>query len=214
MSMQLKSEDFHALVDLLQGLPELANVRDRRRLLEATLAGTPRAATLLAGLDLDGPPRGAAVQVVSFLAGFGQVAAGREALVVFLEGLLAGLGEEQARRARDLLAAYDAGGSTPESGTPLAGDRRRLEHLRVVLASPGDVRAERDLVPGVLDEVNREVRRRSGPVPGAVPLGARRLPRLSSLGPPRGHRHLRSADGPVLEPLRHPDAGHGLRHRA
>ena len=33
----------------------------------------------------------------------------------------------------------------------------QLRILRVVLASPGDVAAERDIVPGIIDEVNRNI---------------------------------------------------------
>ncbi len=107
MTIELQRQDFKSLVSLLQNLPDFANVRDRRRLVEGALQGSPRAATILASLDLDGNPRGVATAVVRTLAEFGQVAHGKEALSVFLQELLELIGEgENADFIRGLLERY------------------------------------------------------------------------------------------------------------
>jgi V8-like Glu-specific endopeptidase len=112
MTVKLTQGDFRRLVDLVQGLPDFSGGRDRRRLVAAALEGSPRAGTILAGLDLGGTPRGAAVEVVKSLADFGQVAYGKEALGVFLSYLQGITGEEQAEFVASLFATYpmnDAG---------------------------------------------------------------------------------------------------------
>ena len=106
MTVQLKQDDFRRLVELLQGLPDFANARDRRRLLAAALEGSPRTGSILAGLDLEGAPRGAAVEVVKSLADFGQVAFGKEALGVFLNYLQGIAGDEQADFITGLFSLY------------------------------------------------------------------------------------------------------------
>ena len=105
--LELQREDFRRLATLVQDLPEFANVRDRRRLVAGALEGAPRASTLLAGLDLDGSPRGVAVEVIKTLAQFGQVAYGKEALGVLLNELLDRIGEgENQDFIRTLFANY------------------------------------------------------------------------------------------------------------
>ena len=74
MSTQLSQTDFRQLTRIVQNLPDFANVRDRRRLVAGALEGVPEADVILARLDLDGTPMGVAVEVVRFLAQFGQVA--------------------------------------------------------------------------------------------------------------------------------------------
>ena len=96
MTVKLKQDDFRRLIDLVKGLPDFANARDRRRLVAAALEGSPRAETILGQLDLEGAPSGAAVEVVKFLADFGQVAYAKEALGVFLNYLQGITGDEQA----------------------------------------------------------------------------------------------------------------------
>jgi V8-like Glu-specific endopeptidase len=96
MTIELAHDDFKRLVNIVQDLPDFANVRDRRRLVAGTLEGSPWASTILAGLDLDGNPRGVAVDVVKNLAQFGQVVYGKEALGVFLNELLNLMGEGEA----------------------------------------------------------------------------------------------------------------------
>jgi len=34
---------------------------------------------------------------------------------------------------------------------------REVRILRIVLASPGDVQAERELLPGIIEELNRDI---------------------------------------------------------
>jgi len=106
MTIQLKADDFRRLTALLQALPDFANPRDRRRLVAAALEGSPRAQTILGGIDFEGNARGAAVEVVKALGEFGQVVYGKEALGVFL-GYVQGLcGEEQAAFIAGLFSAY------------------------------------------------------------------------------------------------------------
>lgn len=106
MTIKLKQDDFLRLIDLVKGLPDFANARDRRRLVAAALEGSPRAETILGQLDLEGAPAGAAVEVVKFLADFGQVAYAKEALGVFLNYLQGISGDEQAEFIASLFSAY------------------------------------------------------------------------------------------------------------
>lgn len=106
MTVKLSQQDFRELVELVQGIPDFAQGRDRRGLVAAALEGSPRADTILAGLDLDGSPRSAAVEVVKSLADFGQVAYGKEALGVFLGYLQGIVGEEQGAFIASLLSTY------------------------------------------------------------------------------------------------------------
>ena len=127
MSVQLAREDFTKLVNILRISPGFANVRDRQLLVKAALEGAPRGADLLAQLDLDGMPQLVAVEVITRLAKFGQVAEGREALGVFLNALLPLMGEDQdAAFIRALFATYPLDRPTgsrtapAESSTPPA----------------------------------------------------------------------------------------------
>lgn len=86
--IQLSQEEFRRLASIVQSLPDFSNVRDRRRLVAGALEGVPRAETVLARLDLDGAPMAVAVEVLRFLAHFGQVAYGKEGLGVFLNYIL------------------------------------------------------------------------------------------------------------------------------
>lgn len=107
MTVELTHDDFKRLVNIVRDLPDFANVRDRRRLVAGALDGSPRASTILASLDLDGNPRGVAVDMVKNLAQFGQVVYGKEALGVFLNELLNLMGEsESSDFIRTLFARY------------------------------------------------------------------------------------------------------------
>ncbi|MBN1285969.1 MAG: trypsin-like peptidase domain-containing protein [Anaerolineae bacterium] len=106
MSVQLSQPDFQNLVRIVANLPDFANVRDRRRLVVGALEGVPRAETILARLDLDGAPMGVAVEVVRFLAQFGQVAYNKEALEVFLNHIQPFVNDEDAEFLASLFAAY------------------------------------------------------------------------------------------------------------
>ena len=106
MTVQLQQEDFRHIVDLLQAHADFQHPRDRRRLVEGALEGSPRSAAILASLDLEGSARVAAVEVVKLLADFGQVAYGKEALGVFLNYLQGTVGDEQAELIAELFARY------------------------------------------------------------------------------------------------------------
>ena len=106
MTVQLDKSDFQQLARIVQELPDFANVRDRRRLVAGALEGVARADTILARLDLDGTPMGVAVEVVRFLAQFGQVAYGKEALGVFLNYIQPFVGDEDAAFIAGLFRTY------------------------------------------------------------------------------------------------------------
>ena len=106
MTVQLDRSDFQQLARIVQELPDFANVRDRRRLVAGALQGVERGDTILARLDLDGTPMGVAVEVVRFLAQFGQVAYGKEALGVFLNYIQPFVGDEDAAFVATLFRTY------------------------------------------------------------------------------------------------------------
>jgi V8-like Glu-specific endopeptidase len=108
VTVQLTSDDFRKLVDLIAQDPNFRSVRDRARLLSGALEGSPRAEDILSTLDLDGTPRGVAVDVVQRLSHFGRVTADKEALGVFLNYLLffKGEGDVEAAFIRGLIEAY------------------------------------------------------------------------------------------------------------
>ena len=107
MPVQLDRPDFLRLLTVVQAHRSFANVRDRRRLLEAAFEGEPRGVTVLANIDLDGNPRDVATEVVTALMRFGQVAYAREALGVFVNELLNRTGDtEDERFLRALFAKY------------------------------------------------------------------------------------------------------------
>ncbi len=119
MTVELRRDDFRRLVALAQNLPDFANVRDRRRLVEGALKGSPRAGAILAALDLDGNPRGVATEVVRNLAEFGQMDHGKEALGVFLNELLERIGAgEDADFIRGLFERYPLEQSVETPMTP------------------------------------------------------------------------------------------------
>lgn len=96
MTVQLTSDDFRKLVDTIATDVNFRSVRDRWRLVAGALEGSPRADDVLSTLDLDGTPRGVAVEVVERLSQFGRVTTDKEALGVFLNYLLFFKGEEDA----------------------------------------------------------------------------------------------------------------------
>lgn len=106
MTVQLSQSDFQRLTRIVQNLPDLANVRDRRRLVAGALEGVPQADVILARLDLDGTPMGISVEVVRFLSQFGQVAYGKEALGVFLNYIQPFTGDEDTAFIQDLFQNY------------------------------------------------------------------------------------------------------------
>ncbi len=107
MTFRLERDDFRALLKIVERHPSFANVRDRRRLLDAAFEGEPRGKTVIANIDIDGNPRDVAVEVVSQLQQFGGLAYGRSALGVFLNELLDRMGEaEDEAFIRALFARY------------------------------------------------------------------------------------------------------------
>jgi hypothetical protein len=113
MSVKLKQPDLQTVVSAVKQLPQFRNVRDRQRFVDLTLGGTPVSENLIGTLDLDGEPDLVAVEVVTKLAQFGQVEYGKEALGVFLNGVIAAVGGDHADGLRDLFTRYPLGGSTP-----------------------------------------------------------------------------------------------------
>jgi len=104
--IQLSQADFQRLTQIVQDLPDFANVRDRVRLVAGALEGVPQADVILARLDLDGTPMAVSVEVVRFLARFGQVAYGKEALGVFLNYIQPFTGDENAGFIASLFEIY------------------------------------------------------------------------------------------------------------
>lgn len=118
-SVQLAGPDRRQLVGIVQALPTFVDPTGRRRLLEAALAGEPRADRVLGLIDLSGAPRDVAVAVVSELERFGQVAYGRPALGVFLNELLLRSGDpEDEAFLRSLFQRYPLEGQAAPQGTP------------------------------------------------------------------------------------------------
>ena len=106
MAIQLSRPDFQQLIRIVQKLPEFANVRDRHRLVAGATEGVERAETILARLDLNGSPMSVAVEVVRFLAQFGQVVYGKEALGVFLNYIQPFVTDEDAAFITSLFQTY------------------------------------------------------------------------------------------------------------
>lgn len=104
--IQLSRSDFQRLTHIVQNLPDFANVRDRRRLVAGALEGVSQADVILARLDLDGTPMAVSVEIVRFLAQFGQVVYGKEALGVFLNYIEPFLSDENAEFISSLFATY------------------------------------------------------------------------------------------------------------
>jgi V8-like Glu-specific endopeptidase len=94
VNVMLSQPDFQKLTQIVQNLPDFSNVRDRRRLISGAFQGVPQADIMSAGLDLDGSPMAVSVEVVNFLAQFGQVAYGKQALAVFLNYIQPFTGDE------------------------------------------------------------------------------------------------------------------------
>ncbi len=107
MTVALAPHDFQTLVRIVQALPEFGSARERRALVAGALEGTPRAASMLARMDFDGTPATVATEVSRFLAGYGQTMPGQEALGIFLDQLLANMGDgEDADFLSDVITRY------------------------------------------------------------------------------------------------------------
>jgi V8-like Glu-specific endopeptidase len=104
--MHLEANDFRRLIDLLNRHPEFNSARDRVRLLQRVFAGSPRGRILISNIDLEGPPRGVATEVVDRVTNFGQVDYGRPALGVLLSSIQDDVGDDAARYIADLFEKY------------------------------------------------------------------------------------------------------------
>lgn len=111
MSVKLSKENFQRLITIVQNLPEFAQERDRRRLIIAALEGVPNSETILARLNLSGAPMMAAIELIKFLADFGQVAYGKEALGVFLNFILPFLKKQDSIFINELFLLYSLDGT-------------------------------------------------------------------------------------------------------
>ena len=117
MTIQLAQSDFQTLSSIIQKLPDFINVRDRQRLLANALEGVSQSDIILGRLDLDGSPMGVSGQIIRFLADFGQVAYGKEALGVFLNYIQPFVGNENSGFILHLFQKYPL--DTPETPSHL-----------------------------------------------------------------------------------------------
>ena len=108
MAVQLRSDDFQKLVRILEKDENFRDVSGRVRLITGAIEGSPRADDILAQLNLDGTPRGVAVEVIRRLSNFGRVTTDKEALGIFLNYLLffKGSEDEGANFIRSLFSTY------------------------------------------------------------------------------------------------------------
>jgi hypothetical protein len=106
MAVKLSQLDFQKLTRIVANLPEFGTERDRRRLVSGALEGVPKSDIILARLDLSGAPMLAAIEAIRFLASFGQVAYGKEALGVFLNYIQPFIGGEDVTFIATLFATY------------------------------------------------------------------------------------------------------------
>lgn len=108
MTVQLTSNDFQKLVSIAAKDDNFRDVTSRMRLVAGALQGSPRADDILSQLNLDGAPRGVAVEVIRRLSNFGRVTADKEVLGIFLNYLLffKGAEDEDAAFIRGLFEAY------------------------------------------------------------------------------------------------------------
>lgn len=86
--IKLSREDFQSYADLLRDLPQFETETGRWRLVNEVLAGSPRERDVRGLLDLSGPPRPAAVSLLSSFLKFGQPEPGKELLGILSNTLL------------------------------------------------------------------------------------------------------------------------------
>jgi Effector-associated domain 8/CHAT domain len=131
LSVQLSQPDFRRLTQIVQKLPDFANVRDRRRLVAAAFEGVPKADIILSRLDLDGMPMAVSVDVVRFLSQFGQVADGKEALGVFLNYIQSFTGDEDSAFIQILFHNYSL--DTGQHTSPMQDNSHLLASKTILL---------------------------------------------------------------------------------
>ena len=132
MSVQLTTEDFNQLTNILRQLPDFRTVDRRVDLLDDVFAGSPRRNDVLGLLSVDGTPQAVAVRLITRLTQFGQDEPGQETLGVLLNKLLVySGGGDEADFLRSLFSRYALKG-TPAAARSLDEEWRGRE-------SPQDV---------------------------------------------------------------------------
>jgi V8-like Glu-specific endopeptidase len=127
MTVELTKPDFNRLISIVYNLSQFTTVYERVPLIKGAFAGEARGNIILAQLKLDGGSMKVAVEVVSFLSVFGQVAYGREALGVFLNYIEPLTGHEDSCFIQDLFQRYPL--DTPASPNRLIVRWRGTENL-------------------------------------------------------------------------------------
>ena len=107
MAVKLSAEDFQQLTHLLAQSPDFALARSRYGFVSQLFVGNKRGEHLLTQIDFDGSAALVASELVRLLAQYGEIFAGREALSLLLDALLAHRGEdEQADFLRQIIDRY------------------------------------------------------------------------------------------------------------
>ena len=94
--MELSQDDFRRIAQILADMDVWRNVQGRLQFTEEVFAGSPRRKDILSHLNLDGRPRGTAIQTVRYLADFGQDRPGQETLGLLINTMIEykGLGDD------------------------------------------------------------------------------------------------------------------------
>ena len=108
MTVQLRSDDFKRLRDILANLPNFRSEAGRIRLISGALIGSDRASDILNLINFSGDARGVAFSVIQEICNFGRVTAGKEALAILLNDILSykGDADDDAEFMRGLLESY------------------------------------------------------------------------------------------------------------
>ena len=90
--MNLSRPEFQQLTQIVQRQPGFALENQRYDLVYKTLQGISHSEAILGQIGFSGPAASVAVEIVRVLGDFGTVSPGREALIVFVEQILAEMG--------------------------------------------------------------------------------------------------------------------------
>ena len=90
--VQLSTQDFRRLTEIVQDLPEFLTARGRYSLLLRAVGTIGNAHPLLSRIDFEGPPATVTIETISHLVKFGEVSEGKEALGAFIEQILVNTG--------------------------------------------------------------------------------------------------------------------------
>ncbi len=108
MSIKLNAADFQRLTRIVEAFPEIALSRERLRFVQSVFNGVPNDRAILNRIEYEGTAMGFATHIVKFLADFGQVAPGQEALGLFLDQLLVNTGGgDQANAISQMMQTYN-----------------------------------------------------------------------------------------------------------